>query len=488
MTFNSIPFALFLLLVVLLYNAVPRNWRASLLTVSSYVFYAINSEIYAVFLAFVTFLTYYGGRIIKRQIERKKAFLVIGIVLTLSFLVFFKYTNFAITIWNDFSCLWNGSQLNLLHIIVPVGISFYTFVAVGYMIDIYRGKIEPERNIIRYALFLSYFPAILSGPIERSDTLLPQLLKLERTQYENARDGFFLLLWGLFYKVVIADRLALCSNAVFADVHSFQGLSLLAGSLAFTFQIYFDFAGYTCMALGVSLFFNIRLTNNFNKPYLAVSLTDFWRRWHISLTSWFRDYLYIPLGGNRVKSSRWALNVMIVFLVSGLWHGAFYTFIIWGGLHGLVQIIERFIIPDKNIRTGVERGKNGLIRCLRVFVTFCVVSAAWVFFRASSVSDAWYVITGASNLFDYFFGGLLGDNGTSVMLGMSLMDTILSILFVLFAALMEMFVGSKSDGLFFPKYITHKRLIIKWGAVVVLSLVILWFGKLGISEFVYFNF
>ena len=488
MTFNSIPFALFLLVVVLLYNAIPRNWRVSLLTVASYVFYAINSEIYAVFLAFVTLLTYGGGIIINKQIERKKAFLTTGVVLTLSFLVFFKYTNFAMTIWNDFSSLWNGSPLNLLHIIVPVGISFYTFVAVGYLIDIYRGKSEPERNIIRYALFLSYFPAILSGPIERSYTLLPQLKKLERTQYENAREGFFLLLWGLFYKVVIADRLALCSNAIFADVHSFKGLSLLAGSLAYTFQIYFDFAGYTCMALGVSLFFNVRLTNNFNKPYLAVSLTDFWRRWHISLTSWFRDYLYIPLGGNRVKALRWALNVMIVFLVSGLWHGAFYTFIIWGGLHGLVQVIEKFIIPDKYTRTGVERGKNGFIRCMRVFVTFCIVSAAWVFFRAGSVSDAWYVITGACNLTNYSFGGLLANNGTSVLLGMSLMDTILSVFFVLFALLMELFVGSKSDGLFFPKFIEHKPLIIKWGGVIILSLPILWFGKLGVSEFVYFNF
>lgn len=488
MTFNSIPFALFLLVVVLLYNAVPRNWRTLLLTVASYVFYAINSEVYAVFLAFVTLLTYFGGLIINRQTGCKKIFLATGIVLTLSFLAFFKYTNFAITIWNDFSSLCNGGPLNLLHIVVPVGISFYTFVAVGYLIDIYRGKTGPERNFIRYALFLSYFPAILSGPIERSNTLLPQLQKLEKTRYKNARDGFFLLLWGLFYKVVIADRLALCSNAIFADVHSFKGLSSLAGSLAYTFQIYFDFAGYTYMALGVSQFFNIRLTNNFNKPYLAVSLTDFWRRWHISLTSWFRDYLYIPLGGNRVKALRWAVNVMIVFLVSGLWHGAFYTFIIWGGLHGLVQVVEKFIIPDKNVRTGVERGKNWFVRCLRVFVTFCIVSAAWVFFRAESVSDAWYVITSACNLSNYSIGELMGNNGTSVMFGMSLMDTILAVIFVLFAVLMELFVGNESDGLFFIKFTEHKPLITQWGLAIVLSLVILWFGKLGVSEFVYFNF
>ena len=227
MTFNSIPFALFLLVVVLLYNAVPRKGRAALLTVASYVFYAINSEWYAIFLAIVTLIAYGGGLLIQSRQEKKSAVLTVSIIASLVFLAFFKYTNFAITVWNDMSKLWNGSQLNLLHIIVPVGISFYTFVAVGYLIDVYREKTRPERNIVRFALFLSYFPAILSGPIERSTTLLPQLNDLQRTKYENARDGFFLLLWGLFYKVVIADRLAMCANAVFADVHSFQGLSLL---------------------------------------------------------------------------------------------------------------------------------------------------------------------------------------------------------------------------------------------------------------------
>lgn len=488
MTFNSIPFALFLLCVVVFYNIVPQRWRAVLLLVTSYVFYVINSGVYAVFLGLVTVITYFGAIFIKNSEQQKKGLLASCIVLTLSFLAFFKYTNFAITVWNDLSSLWNGSPLNLLHIIVPVGISFYTFVAVGYLIDVYRGKSDPERNIIRYALFISYFPAILSGPIERSTTLMPQLQQLGRTRYENAREGFYLLLWGLFYKVVIADRLALCANAIFSDVYAFHGLSLLVGSLAYTFQIYFDFAGYTYMALGVSQFFNIRLTNNFNKPYLAVSLTDFWRRWHITLTSWFRDCLYIPLGGNRVAPLKWAVNVMIVFLVSGLWHGAFYTFIIWGGLHGLVQVIEKFLIPKKELRTGLDRGNYLVIRCLRVVLTFCIVSAAWVFFRAGSVSDAWHVIAGACTLNDYSLSGLMGANGTSVMFGMSLFDTVLSVLFVLFAIIMELCVGEKSDGLFFPHSMEHKPRVVKWAIAIVLSVTILWFGKLGVSEFVYFNF
>ena len=486
MTFNSIPFALFLLVVVLLYNTVPRNWRAALLTVASYMFYAINNEWYAIFLAVVTLVAYSGGLYLHNR-QKKKAVLTMSILISFAFLLFFKYTNFAITIWNDLSLLWNGSPLNMLHIIVPVGISFYTFVAVGYLIDVYRGRSEPEHNLVRFALFLSYFPAILSGPIERSTTLLPQLKDLQRTKYDNAREGFFLLLWGLFYKVVIADRLALYPNAVYADVHSFQGLSLLAASLAYTFQIYFDFAGYTYMALGVSRFFNIQLTNNFNKPYLAVSLTDFWRRWHITLTSWFRDYLYIPLGGNRVKTFRWAVNVMIVFLVSGLWHGAFYTFIIWGGMHGLVQVIEKFLIPDKQKRIGSERGKNRLVRTMRVLVTFCIVSAAWVFFRAQSVDDALYVIKGVCMLGDYSHGGRVANNVTGIMI-MSRLDKIVAILFVGITLVMELFIGNNNDGLFFLKWISRKSMIIRWTVVILLSLIILWFGKLGVSEFVYFNF
>lgn len=488
MAFNSIPFALFLLVVVLLYNAVPKKWRAALLTVASYAFYAINSEWYTIFLAVVTLIAFGGGLLLHNRQEKKTAVLTLSILASFLFLAFFKYTNFAIIVWNDLSKLWNGSPLNLKHILVPVGISFYSFVAVGYLIDVYKENTKPERDIVRFALFLSYFPAILSGPIERSTTLLPQLNDLHRTRYENARDGFFLLLWGLFYKVVIADRLAMCANTVFADVHSFQGLSLLAASLAYTFQIYFDFAGYTFIALGVSLFFNIRLTNNFNKPYLAVSLTDFWRRWHITLTSWFRDYLYIPLGGNRVKPLRWALNILIVFLVSGLWHGAFYTFIIWGGLHGLVQILEKYAIPDKLYRTGVNRGNTRIVRAFRVLFTFCIVSGAWVFFRAQSVEDAWYIIKGACRLTDYSFAELLTNNGTSVMLGMSLFDTVLSVLFVIIAVLMELRVGGNNDGLFILKWLNNKPVLVKWSVVITITLVIMWFGKLGVSEFVYFNF
>ena len=488
MTFNSIPFALFLLCVVILYNVVSQRWRASILLLASYVFYAINSGIYAVFLVMVTILTYSSGLLISKRFNHKKILLAIGIVFTISFLVFFKYTNFAITIWNDMSSIWNGNTYNLLRIIVPVGISFYTFVAVGYLIDVYFNKAEPERNIIRFALFLSYFPAILSGPIERSTSLLPQLRQLDNTRYENARDGFFLLLWGLFYKLVIADRLALCANTVFADVHSFRGLSLLIASVFYTFQIYFDFAGYTYMALGVSSFFNIRLTNNFNKPYMAVSLTDFWRRWHISLTSWFRDYLYIPLGGNRVKLIWWAINVMIVFFVSGLWHGAFYTFIIWGALHGLIQVAEKFIIPDKQKRTGIKRGHNRFVCTARVLITFFIVSAAWVFFRANSVSDAWYVIKGSCILSDYSLRGLSSPSGTSALLGMSLFDTILAFVFVSIAVIMEITIGDNADGLYFLKFFENKSPIIKWLGGGIISLVILWFGKLGVSEFVYFNF
>lgn len=488
MPFNSILFLLFLLVVVVLYNTMPKRGRRLLLLVCGYVFYAFNGYLYLLYLLLVTGLSYLGAFFVERSVNKKKTMLGLSIVVTLSFLIFFKYTDFAILTYNDLSSLLQGETINLPHLMVPMGISFYSFVAVGYLVDVYKGKSSKESNFLDYALFVSYFPAILSGPIERSTTLLPQLKSLERTRYENAREGFILLLWGAFYKVVLADRLAICANSIFSDVHSYQGLSLLTASLAFTFQIYFDFAGYTYMALGISRFFNIKLNNNFNKPYLAVSLTDFWRRWHISLTSWFRDYLYIPLGGNRVSQGRWCFNILVVFLISGLWHGAYYTFIIWGGIHAVVQIVEKYVIRNKELRVGSHRGNNMMVRFARVVITFCIVSAAWVFFKAASVEDAIYMLKGMCIFSDYSFSQIFIFKGTYLLFGMSIIDTILSVFFVCFAIIFEIFVGSNNDGLSIPKWFLKQTMSVRWVIYVVLTLLILWFGKLGVSEFVYFNF
>ena len=488
MLFNSMPFMAFLLIVVLLYNAVPKRVRGEFVLLVGYVFYAFNGLIYVSYLLLITLLSYIGARIIVRIHNKRNTVLALFIVSVLSFLLFFKYTDFAIITYNDIASLWSGQPIELLHILTPIGISFYTFVAIGYLIDVYRCKTLPEHNIVTYALFLSYFPAILSGPIERSTTLLPQLRSLERTKYENAREGFVLLLWGLLYKMVLADRLSLCANTVFSDVYSYQGISLLSASLAFTFQIYFDFAGYTYMALGISRFFNIKLNNNFNKPYLAVSLTDFWRRWHISLTSWFRDYLYIPLGGNRVNQGRWIFNILVVFLVSGLWHGAYYTFIVWGAIHAVAQIIEKYVIRNKEARIGVNRGENSIIKASRIILTFCVVSAAWVFFKASSVEEALYLIKGASIVTDYNFTNLLQEGGTKVFLGLDVVDFLVIILFVPLIIIAELRVGHNNDGTAIPMRILKSSVVIRWGWYFVLSVIILWLGKFGVSEFVYFNF
>ena len=330
---SSIEFIFFLGILIGAYYVVPAKLKSVVLLIASYLFYGSQDSTYLIFLGAATLFTYGSGLLLEKNIEHQSAAkAIVGgtIFVNLFVLGWFKYINF-----------FTGGKIESLFL--PVGISFYLFMSIGYIVDVYRGKIKAEKNLISYALFVSFFPIIMSGPIERAGNLLPQFKKevFAKIKFdtERIRDGFVRMLWGYFQKLVLADRIAVVVDMVYGSPESYGGAMVILASFLYTFQIYCDFAGYSNVAIGIGEIFGIKIIENFKVPYLATSIADFWRRWHISLSSWFRDYLYVPLGGNRKGIVRKYVNIMVVFLLSGLWHGAGWNFILWGGLHGLYQVI-----------------------------------------------------------------------------------------------------------------------------------------------------
>ena len=396
MFFNSLSFALFLPIVFVLYWFVfnkTKNTQNALLIVASYYFYSCWDWRFLFLLVFSTFLDYYTGiQIEKAKTETTRKFWFwLSITVNLGFLGIFKYYNFFAS---SFSELMNGFGLEtsplLLKVILPVGISFYTFHGLSYVIDIYLKRIKAEYNFVDYSLFVSYFPLLVAGPIERATHLLPQV-KVKRTfDFEKAKEGVCQIIWGLFKKVVIADTCATYANAIFDHYQSMNSLSLLLGAFYFAFQIYGDFSGYSDMALGMSKLFGLDLLRNFNYPYFSRDIAEFWRRWHISLSSWFRDYVYIPLGGSRGSKLKQVRNVFVIFLLSGFWHGANWTFIAWGFINALYFL--PLLLRETN-RSNIETVElKWDLTSVQVFFsmlsTFALTCLAWVFFRAKSIGDA----------------------------------------------------------------------------------------------------
>lgn len=392
MLFNSVHFLLFFPVVCALFFC----WhsvgsRNVFLLLASYYFYMNWQPVYALLLLTSTLITYFAALLMAKselQSVRRRLWLTLSIVLNLSILFLFKYYQFVADNVTALFCHW-GIDLGMPEFpwLLPVGISFYTFQALGYSFDVYRGQISAERNLITYALFISFFPQLVAGPIERSSHLLPQFKKWHSFSYDDAMTGLRWMLWGYFLKLALADRCGIYVDAIYNNLEYHNGTSYLIASLLFPFQIYGDFAGYSLTAIGAARVMGFRLMENFRRPYFAATVSEFWRRWHISLSSWFKDYVYIPLGGNRVSRPRGYFNVMMTMMISGIWHGANWTFIVWGTLHGLMQCIEKML--------GLGRASfKGMRRLVHVFITFFWVSAAWVFFRADSVSDAMTVLTG----------------------------------------------------------------------------------------------
>ena len=401
MLFNSLEFLVFFPLVVLGYFLIPDRWKHYWLLLASYYFYMSWNAKYALLLLFSTLVTYACARLLEKTqrqggSERKKKYLVLAsLLLNLSLLVYFKYFNFLLaSVESLFALVHVQLHVPQFDILLPVGISFFTFQALGYTIDVYRGDIPAEHDFFRYALFVSFFPQLVAGPIERSGNLLKQLAVPHRFSYERTKEGLLLMLWGYFLKIVLADRIALFIDMVYGDVTAFNGWYCMLATGLFAIQIYCDFSGYSVIAMGAARILGIRLMENFDAPYLSVSVAEFWRRWHISLTSWFRDYLYIPLGGSRRGKARKYLNELIVFLVSGLWHGASFTFVAWGGLNGLYQIIGEILMPlRRKTAARLHLHRESLAhRVISCVVTFLLVDFSWIFFRASTFRDATAVI------------------------------------------------------------------------------------------------
>lgn len=394
MSFITPEYVIFFSVVIPLFFTLRHRMRWVLLLLMSYFFYAYGNIQYLPLIAFSTIVDYIAAQRIHandKHEARRRLWLLTSVGVNLGVLFFFKYFNFA----ND-SVAWALRLLNtdvqgLEHsLILPIGISFYTFQSMSYTIDVFRRKLKPERHLGIMATYVAFFPQLVAGPIERATNLLPQFHTEQRFNVDRAVAGFQQILWGFFKKVVIADRVAIYVNTVYNNLDSgYTGQTLLLATAFFGIQIYCDFSGYSDIAIGTARIMGFDLMENFRQPYFAQSVREFWGRWHISLSTWFRDYLYIPLGGNRVSLVRNLLNLMIVFVVSGLWHGAGWTFVIWGALHGLLvagQALLRHL--------GVERigGRDVASVVVRVLLTFAFVNFAWIFFRANSFADALYVV------------------------------------------------------------------------------------------------
>ena len=393
MLFNSWQFLAFLVVVFITYFLLPKKIRHYFLLIASYFFYGFWSWYYIFLMLGTTLVSYFSGLFINKYQEKKKLrlfLLIISIVVSIGALFFFKYFNFVgesiIGIINLFGA---NKTYNPLDIILPVGISFYTFQTLSYVFDIYNKKQEPETNFVYYALYVSFFPQLVAGPIERPNDLIPQFKNVEGIKIENISSGLKMMVQGFLKKIVIADILATVVNNIYNDLSSTNALLIIIGTVSFALQIYGDFSGYSDIAVGVAKLFNINLSKNFNRPYKATSIQDFWRRWHISLSNWFRDYIYLPLGGSKVSFIRWSLNILVVFTLSGLWHGAALTFIIFGLIHAIYQIVGKLTkgYRDK-FWVKIKKDPEGkLVNILRMVFTFILVCFAWIPFRANSMSD-----------------------------------------------------------------------------------------------------
>ncbi|WP_106794563.1 MBOAT family protein [Aquimarina sp. Aq78] len=470
MLFNSLEFFLFLCIVFVLYWFVVyknHKFQNVLLLIASYVFYGWWDWRFLSLIALSTLTDYFVGFRIYQSKDKltQKRWLWVSVLFNLGLLGFFKYYNFFIESWIDLSASVGYEFQNTwtLKVILPVGISFYTFQTLSYSIDIYRKKLKPTNDFIAFAAFVSFFPQLVAGPIERATNLVPQFLKKRKFTYQNFSTGIKLMIWGFFLKLVVADRAAIYVDAVYNNIENHDGLSFVVATVLFAFQIYGDFAGYSLIAIGTSKLFGFDLMTNFRRPYFAASVSEFWTRWHISLSTWFRDYLYIPLGGNRVGKMRWLYNLFVTFLISGLWHGANWTFIAWGALNGLYLIAE--VLVNRKNRRGI----------INVLLTFILINFAWIFFRANSIDNAFYII---KTIFT-----------TPGRLYIGSGDDIAALLYAILAIGILLFVETKKE--YFNALLSiskNKYEVVRLTGYAVVVFMILYFGVFGKSQFIYFQF
>lgn len=491
MLFNSFNFMLFFPIVVFCYFLIPDRLKQLWLLAASYYFYMSWNARYGLLILFCTFCTYLCGLLIEgsRENPRKtKIYIASCIAIALGLLGYYKYTGFALStlerVLHPFGILW---KMPAVDIVLPVGISFFTFQAISYVIDVYRGDIYAEKNFFQYALFVSFFPQLVAGPIERSKNLLKQLAVPQRFSFENAREGILLMIWGYFLKMVIADRAAILVNAIYADAFSYQGWYMIVAALLFAVQIYCDFSGYSIIAMGAAKVLGIHLMENFDAPYLSESVSEFWRRWHISLSSWFKDYLYIPLGGSRKGTLRKHINKIIVFLASGLWHGAQWSFVIWGGLNGFYQVAGDILMPLRKKAVQILRINPDSIghRLYRITMTNILICLALVFFRSNSVSEAIRIVHGMLTVHNPW---ILMD-GSLYALGLDQKNFLLLLISI---GLLFFADFCKTRGIVLRDIIIRQDYWVRWLIISLSISGILLFGIWGTSydatNFIYFQF
>lgn len=506
MLFNSFHFLLFFLIVFMFYFILPHKFRWILLLISSYYFYMCWKPSLILLIMFSTFVNYFMSLLIYNEKKEylKKRYLIISFIINFGLLFIFKYFIFLneafmqlYTIIANFIFTHTGHTplqtpellkyypLKSVDIILPMGISFYTFQAASYTIDVYRKKIKPIRHYGIFSLFITFFPQLVAGPIERSENLLPQFFVKHKFHAERILCGLKFMLLGYFKKIVIADRTAIVVNTIFNAPHNYSGLSYVFATLLFTFQLYCDFSGYSDIAVGSAKVLGFDLMTNFDKPYLSKSIKEFWRRWHISLSSWFMDYVYIPLGGNRGGKAKQYRNLMITFLVSGLWHGSNWTYIIWGGIHGLYQLIGLTTLKTRNsIKKFLHLENSYAMSVLSIVITFLLVSFALIFFRANTISDAFFII---KNLFANFTSWTDKQYLYDVITGMgcNLYELKIIVFSIFILMVSEIISGKKSVFAYWER----KPYIFRLAFYVLIGTVILTMGVYyNAGEFIYFQF
>jgi alginate O-acetyltransferase complex protein AlgI len=488
MLFNSLEFALFFPVVTVLFFLLPHKFRWMLLLAASCFFYMFFKPVYILILVFTIVIDYFAGIWIAREQDRKKKkyLLVLSILSNVGVLAVFKYYNFLAINFNAvIDSLHHGGDLTLLNILLPIGLSFHTFQAMSYTIEVYKGRQQPERHFGIYALYVMFYPQLVAGPIERPQNILHQFHEEKHFDYANMRSGLVQIAWGLFKKVVIADRLALFVNQVYDSPTTYTGLPLITATVFFAFQIYCDFSGYSDIAIGTARCMGFNLMTNFNKPYQATSIGDFWGRWHISLSTWFRDYVYIPLGGNRVSKFNWGRNILIVFILSGAWHGANWTFLIWGLLHGVFMIGERYF--GKNKRSE-DRPLSRLAIFIRRLKVFSLVTFAWIFFRAQNLGHAYWIVR-------HLFVGIPGQvreiaanlhfaRLRLLYLGQSLNEMVIAL--VVLGLLMS--IQSAQHDQPIDKWLEERPRLLRWTFYYGIPLTFISLGIFNRSEFIYFQF
>lgn len=470
MLFNTVDFVVFLPIILIAYFALPGRFRWILLLVGSYYFYMCWKPEYVILIAISTLIDFYCGLQMQKQRSKakRKPYLWFSLIANLGMLMGFKYFNFFSESMEDLINQFDASvQLPLIDFLLPVGISFYTFQTLSYSIDVYQGKQTAEKHLGYFALYVSFFPQLVAGPIERYSRLTPQLKQTHPLLWENVSKGLRLILFGLFTKMVIADNFAPLVDQVYADPERFGSSGVASAMLFYSFQIYGDFFGYSLIAIGSARLMGISLMDNFKSPYLASGIADFWQRWHISLSTWFRDYLFLPLGGSRVKVSRWIVNILVVFMVSGFWHGANFTFILWGLVFAVAYLLEKGL--SRLYPSTQSQQLFSPRHVLRVTLTFLIVTCAWVFFRSSNVDQAFQM-----------FGLLFEQLKPLEALHEASLNWTLLLAFVL----VDLALYNRR----FDEWIDDKPLLIRWISYSLLLFSILVFSAVEDHPFIYFQF